>query len=32
MTPKADVWEFKRGKAVSFFEYFDTATVVRNAL
>ncbi|MDP4823855.1 MAG: nuclear transport factor 2 family protein [Aestuariivirgaceae bacterium] len=32
MTPKADVWEFKRGKAISFFEYFDTATVVRNAL
>lgn len=32
MTPKADVWEFKRGKVVSFFEYFDTATVVRNAL
>ncbi len=24
-TPKADAWRFKDGKAVEFFEYFDTA-------
>lgn len=32
MTPKVDVWDFRRGKAVSYFEYFDTASAVRNAL
>jgi len=26
-TPKVDVWRFKDGKAVSFFEYYDTAGV-----
>lgn len=24
-TPKVDVWQFKDGKAVKFYEYFDTA-------
>ena len=32
ITPKVDVWDFRRGKAVSYFEYFDTASAVRNAL
>ena len=27
-TPKVDVWRFKNGKAVAFFEYFDTAELV----
>ena len=26
-TPKVDVWRFKDGKAVSYFEYYDTASV-----
>ena len=26
-TPKADSWRFKDGKAVEFFEYYDTAQV-----
>jgi uncharacterized protein len=26
-TPKADVWRFANGKAVEFFEYYDTAQV-----
>lgn len=26
-TPKVDVWRFKRGKAVAYFEYYDTAAV-----
>jgi ketosteroid isomerase-like protein len=32
MTAKADVWDFKRGKVVNYFEYFDTASTIRNAL
>jgi hypothetical protein len=28
-TPKADAWQFKNGKAVEFYEYFDTAQVVQ---
>jgi uncharacterized protein len=31
-TPKVDVWRFKDGKAVAFFEYYDTASVSRAAL
>ena len=27
-TPKADVWRFTNGKAVEFYEFFDTAQVV----
>jgi ketosteroid isomerase-like protein len=27
-TPKADAWRFANGKAVEFYEYFDTAQVV----
>ena len=27
-TPKADVWRFANGKAVEFYEFFDTAQVV----
>jgi ketosteroid isomerase-like protein len=27
MTPKADSWRFANGKAVEFYEYFDTAQV-----
>jgi hypothetical protein len=26
-TPKADVWRMKDGKAVEFYEYYDTAQV-----
>jgi uncharacterized protein len=26
-TPKADSWRFANGKAVEFYEYFDTAQV-----
>ena len=26
-TPKVDVWRFKDGKAVAFFEYYDTAAL-----
>lgn len=26
-TPKADAWRFENGKAVEFFEYFDTAQI-----
>jgi ketosteroid isomerase-like protein len=26
-TPKADFWRFRNGKAVEFYEYFDTARV-----
>jgi ketosteroid isomerase-like protein len=32
MSPKVDIWDFKRGKAVGFFEYFDTASAIRSAL
>jgi len=28
-TPKADSWRFSDGKAVEFYEYFDTAQVVQ---
>jgi uncharacterized protein len=27
-TPKADVWRFRDGKAVSFMEYYDTAKAI----
>lgn len=27
-TPKADAWRFENGKAVEFFEYYDTAQVM----
>ncbi len=27
-TPKVDVWTFKDGKAVAFYEYFDTAGMI----
>jgi uncharacterized protein len=30
-TPKVDVWRFRNGKAVAFFEYFDTAELVAAA-
>jgi ketosteroid isomerase-like protein len=30
-TPKVDFWRFKGGKAVEFYEYFDTACVVAAA-
>ena len=30
-TPKLDFWRFKDGKAVEFYEYFDTACVVAAA-
>lgn len=30
-TPKVDVWRFKNGKAIEFYEYFDTATVMAAA-
>ena len=26
-TPKSDFWEFKNGKAISFFEFYDTAAM-----
>jgi uncharacterized protein len=32
MSPKVDIWDFKRGKVVGFFEYFDTASAIRSAL
>jgi uncharacterized protein len=32
MSPKVDIWDFKRGKVVAFFEYFDTASAIRSAL
>ncbi len=28
-TPKADAWRFADGKAIEFYEYFDTAQVVQ---
>lgn len=28
VTPKADVWRFRGGKAVEFFEFYDTAQVM----
>jgi len=27
-TPKADLWRFEDGKAVEFFEYYDTAGIL----
>ena len=30
-TPKVDVWKFKDGKAVRFFEYYDTAALLEAA-
>jgi ketosteroid isomerase-like protein len=27
-TPKADLWRFSHGKAIEFFEYYDTAAVL----
>ena len=27
-TPKVDVWQFRDGKAVSFYEYYDTAMMI----
>jgi ketosteroid isomerase-like protein len=30
-TPKLDFWRFKDGKAIEFYEYFDTACVVAAA-
>jgi hypothetical protein len=30
-TPKVDVWRFRNGKAISFFEFYDTATVANAA-
>lgn len=27
-TPKADLWQFSNGKAIEFFEYYDTANVL----
>jgi uncharacterized protein len=32
MSPKVDIWDFRRGKVVAFFEYFDTASAIRSAL
>jgi ketosteroid isomerase-like protein len=32
MSPKVDIWDFKRGKVVGFFEFFDTASAIRSAL
>ena len=32
MSPKVDIWDFRRGKVVGFFEYFDTASAIRSAL
>jgi ketosteroid isomerase-like protein len=32
MSPKVDIWDFKRGKVVGFCEYFDTASAIRSAL
>lgn len=31
-TPKCDTWRFKDGKAVEFFEYYDTAQVMAAAV
>jgi uncharacterized protein len=31
-TPKVDFWRFRDGKAVEFYEYFDTARVVAAAM
>jgi ketosteroid isomerase-like protein len=28
-TPKADSWQFKDGKAVAYYEFFDTAQVAK---
>jgi len=30
-TPKVDFWRFRSGKAVEFYEYYDTARVVAAA-
>lgn len=30
-TPKVDFWRFRNGKAIEFYEYFDTANVVAAA-
>jgi uncharacterized protein len=30
-TPKVDIWRFKDGKAIAFFEYYDTASVSQAA-
>jgi ketosteroid isomerase-like protein len=30
-TPKIDFWRFKDGKAIEFYEYFDTACVAAAA-
>lgn len=32
MSPKVDIWDFKRGKVVAYCEYFDTASAIRSAL
>jgi uncharacterized protein len=32
MSPKVDIWDFRRGKVVAYFEYFDTASAIRSAL
>jgi ketosteroid isomerase-like protein len=32
MSPKVDIWDFRRGKVAGFFEYFDTASAIRSAL
>ena len=31
-TPKVDFWRFRDGKAVEFYEYFDTAAVIAAAM
>ena len=31
-TPKVDVWRFENGKAVSFYEYYDTAALMSAAV
>jgi ketosteroid isomerase-like protein len=28
-TPKADSWQFKDGKAIAYYEFFDTAQVAK---
>ena len=30
-TPKVDFWRFRNGKAVEFYEYYDTASVIAAA-
>lgn len=30
-TPKVDFWRFRGGKAVEYYEYFDTARVIAAA-